>query len=235
MMTWTRPPTERPPAPPSTPRGPRSALSRAAAPRRSPPAASPRRGLPSAHRSTDSCARVSTGGLQPAPCGPPTAPDDDLERYCLQVGGGPGLAALPVFGCPDARAFARALGAALQRTNVLRDVAADARSGRVYMPANDLAAAGLTAADLAATHMPPPFRRVARTLARRARAAFASARAAVPPGAERALAPALGMGRVYEALLARLEDDPARAWSTRVRVPRLEAALRGLGVLGGRP
>ncbi len=163
----------------------------------------------------------------------PIASDDDLELYCRRVGGGPGLAALPVFGRPDARDFALALGVALQRTNVLRDVAADARVGRLYVPAADLAPTGLTLDDLAAARMPPAFRPVARALARRARAAFAAARAAVPPGAERALAPALGMGRVYAAVLARLEADPPRAWTTRVRLPKLEAALRGLGLLGG--
>ncbi len=162
------------------------------------------------------------------------ANDEDLEHYCRLVGGGPGLAALPVFGREDARAFALALGVALQRTNVLRDAAADARVGRVYVPADDLAPGGLGMDDLAGAHMPPAFRRVARGLAERARAAFAAARAAVPPGAERALAPALGMGRVYEAVLSRLEDDPARAWTTRVKLPRIESALRGLGVLGRR-
>jgi phytoene synthase len=138
-----------------------------------------------------------------------------------------------VFGRPDATAFARALGVALQRTNVLRDVAADARVGRVYVPAEDLARAGVDAAELAGADMPPRFRSVARALARRARAAFAAAHAAVPPGAERALAPALGMGRVYAAVLSRLEADPPRAWTTRVRLPKFEAALRGLGLLGG--
>jgi phytoene/squalene synthetase len=82
--------------------------------------------------------------------------------------------------------------------------------------------------------MPPAFRPVARALARRARAAFAAARAALPPGAERELAPALGMGRVYAAVLGRLEADPPGAWTTRVRLSKLEAAWRGLGLPGGR-
>jgi squalene synthase HpnC len=154
--------------------------------------------------------------------------DDELLAYCRAVGGGPGLAALPIFGRPDARAFALALGVALQRTNILRDVAADARAGRVYVPREDLARAGLEPADLARAVMPAPFRAVARALARRARAAFTEARAAIPAGAADDLRPALVMGRVYEGVLARLEADPARAWRERVRVPPLEAAWRGL-------
>ena len=159
--------------------------------------------------------------------------DDALAAYCRAVGGGPGLAALPIFGRPEARAFALALGTALQRTNILRDVAADARAGRVYVPLSDLARAGLAADDLAGASMPPAFRGVARALARRARAAFAEARAAIPAGAAADLRPALLMGRVYEGVLARLEADPARAWRERVTVPPLEAAWYGLTLVAG--
>ena len=152
--------------------------------------------------------------------------DADLERYCLCVGGGPGIAALPVFGRDDAVPFARALGVALQRTNVLRDIAADARVGHVYVPRTDLAAFGIDPAALAGPAPPQGARRLARALAVRARAAFARARAALPPGAARDLAPALGMGGVYEGVLARIEADPGRIWRERVRTPWLEGALR---------
>ena len=154
------------------------------------------------------------------------ATDDDLEHYCLCVGGGPGVAALPVFGRDDAVPFARALGVALQRTNVLRDLAADARAGRIYVPRADLEAFGIDPASLAGTAAPPGARRLARALAVRARAAFARARAALPRGAARDLAPALGMGAVYEGVLARIEADPGRIWRERVHTPALEGALR---------
>ena len=154
------------------------------------------------------------------------ATDDDLERYCAAVGGGPGLAALPVFGRPDARAFANALGVALQRTNILRDVAEDARAGRVYLPSEDLARAGLAVADLAGEFAPPGYRRVAEPLVERARVAFDRARAAVPTGATRALAPALAMGKVYEGVLARIAQDPTRVWRERVHAGALERAWR---------
>jgi phytoene synthase len=152
--------------------------------------------------------------------------DDELERYCTFVGGGPGVAALPVFGQDEAVPFARALGVALQRTNVLRDIAADARAGRIYVPHADLEAFGIDPAALAAPAPPPGARRLARALAARARASFARARAALPRGAARDFAPALGMGAVYEGVLARIEADPGRIWRERVRTPWLEGALR---------
>src|SRR6185436_17033874 len=124
----------------------------------------------------------------------------------------------------DAEAFALALGEALQRVNVLRDVAQDARTGRVYVPAEDLARAGLSAGDLAGVAAPPGYRALARPLVARARSAFARARSAVPGGAGRALAPALAMGRVYEAVLDKLAADPERAWRERTGIsPALRA------------
>jgi squalene synthase HpnC len=143
--------------------------------------------------------------------------DDDLARYARAVGGGPGVAALPVFGRPDARAFALKLGEALQRANILRDVAVDARAGRVYLPAEDLARAGVPPEALSGETAPAGYRNAALPLVARARAAFAAARAAVPAGAAAALAPALVMARLYEDVLERIGDDPTRVWRERVR------------------
>jgi phytoene synthase len=154
------------------------------------------------------------------------ADDDALEAYCRAVGGGPGLAALPVFGRTDARAFALALGVALQRTNVLRDVAADARAGRCYVPLEELERNGMGPADLLSASAPPRYRRLVAPLLVRARSAFAKARSAVPPGAASDLSPALAMGSAYETILARIEADPGRVYRERVRVPLYAGLLR---------
>jgi phytoene synthase len=177
----------------------------------------------------DGLAALVTGLLSDA-TGSRPATDEELSLYCRAVGGGPGIAALPVFGCDDAALdFALELGTALQRTNVLRDVASDARVGRCYVPADDLARAGLAPEDLAGTSPPAGFRALALLLARRARDAFARARAAMPPGAERDLAPALAMARAYEHVLSKIEADPARVFRERVRVSPWRAAWLALG------
>jgi phytoene synthase len=80
--------------------------------------------------------------------GPCHATDADLDRYCYQVAGTVGRLMAPLLGIAPGReaeadASARALGAAMQRTNILRDLREDARSGRVYLPASTLARAGL--------------------------------------------------------------------------------------------
>jgi 15-cis-phytoene synthase len=62
--------------------------------------------------------------------------EQDLDRYCYQVAGTVGVVMAHVLGTRDrARALpaAAALGQAMQRTNVLRDIDEDLRAGRVYI------------------------------------------------------------------------------------------------------
>lgn len=70
-----------------------------------------------------------------------------LERYMYGSAEVIGLQMLPILGtvCPreEAAPFASALGKAFQLTNFLRDVDEDLRRGRVYLPADELAAFGV--------------------------------------------------------------------------------------------
>jgi len=83
---------------------------------------------------------------------------DELSRYCYQVAGAVGLCCVHVWGFRDERAIPLAIdcGTAFQLTNILRDLGEDAAMGRVYLPREDLARFGVTAADLAA-HRRDPF------------------------------------------------------------------------------
>ena len=61
----------------------------------------------------------------------------DLRVYCERVASAVGLASIEIFGYDDPRTreYAVELGLALQLTNILRDVAADAARDRLYLPA----------------------------------------------------------------------------------------------------
>jgi phytoene synthase len=69
----------------------------------------------------------------------------DLEFYCYRVAGVVGLACIHIWGWnhpEDELRFrkpALAAGTAFQLTNILRDLAEDAESGRVYLPRDELA------------------------------------------------------------------------------------------------
>ncbi|HNW44054.1 MAG TPA: squalene/phytoene synthase family protein [Elusimicrobiales bacterium] len=83
----------------------------------------------------------------------------DLERYCALIGGAPGAfwarlyretirrANPAVAGLPSVDE-AESIGAALQMTNVLKDIPADLRAGRCYLPQTDLDANNLRPEDL---------------------------------------------------------------------------------------
>lgn len=74
-----------------------------------------------------------------------------LERYCYGVAGTVGLLCLPIFGVPLSPTVERGaitLGFAFQLTNILRDVASDARQHRCYLPTAWLAAHDISRDDL---------------------------------------------------------------------------------------
>jgi len=99
-------------------------------------------------------------GMEGDLAGPTMESDADLDRYCYQVAGTVGrlmAALLGVHSGDDVQAdyAARALGAAMQRTNILRDIDEDLANGRLYLPASALRRVGL---DPAATSGPTSLR-----------------------------------------------------------------------------
>jgi 15-cis-phytoene synthase len=80
---------------------------------------------------------------------------EDLRRYCYGVASVVGLICIRIFGYrdPAAESLAERCGLAFQLTNIIRDVKEDVAMGRVYLPADDLAQFGLTAADLASSDL----------------------------------------------------------------------------------
>ncbi|HEV2999612.1 MAG TPA: phytoene/squalene synthase family protein [Solirubrobacteraceae bacterium] len=68
--------------------------------------------------------------------GRPFATEEELETYCYRVAGTVGIVMSALLGVrpgADHRPAAAALGKAMQRTNILRDIDEDLASGRVYL------------------------------------------------------------------------------------------------------
>ncbi|KAK2652753.1 hypothetical protein Ddye_012609 [Dipteronia dyeriana] len=105
---------------------------------------------------------------------------DELYLYCYNVAGTVGLMSVPVMGiAPESKASpvsvfdaALALGIANQLTNILRDVGEDARRGRVYLPQDELAQAGLSDDDIFAGKVTDKWRRFMKSQIKRARMFF---------------------------------------------------------------
>jgi phytoene synthase len=156
---------------------------------------------------------------------------ESLYPYCYRVASAVGLCCIEIFGYtdPGARQYAVNLGVALQLTNILRDVHADARAGRVYLPQADLRRFGVTAEDLAKGRYTPQFVNLMSFEAARAREYYQRAWAALPPGDARSLFAAEIMGRTYFALLRAIEARRFDVFNGRVTLPahrRVGIALR---------
>jgi 15-cis-phytoene synthase len=156
---------------------------------------------------------------------PQPYPDlDALLLYCWRVAGVVGVMMAQVMGVPAGATGtlrrAQDLGLAFQLTNIARDVAEDASNGRVYLPADGLAAEGLEPVPAA---LLDPARReaVARVAARLVAAAepyYASAAqglAALPFRSAWAIATALG---VYREIGRKVVRAGPAALETRMRV-----------------
>ena len=96
---------------------------------------------------------------------------DDLKVYCYRVASVVGLVCIHIFGYrdPAAESLAEQCGLAFQLTNIIRDVKEDAAMGRVYLPQEDLAKFGLSAAELLSSPDPVRFRPLLAMEADRAR------------------------------------------------------------------
>ena len=164
---------------------------------------------------------------------------EELLPYCHRVASAVGLCCVEIFGYTDARArdYAVSLGTALQLTNIIRDVGADARSGRIYLPLQDLRRFGVSRDDLRAGRYGDAFVRLMAFQAARAREHYARAWAALPAADARSLVPAEIMGRIYWALLEEIEARGFRVFDERIALSARRKAGIALrcwmnGVLG---
>ena len=142
----------------------------------------------------------------------------NLQRYCHLVAGVVGEMSAAIFGASDARTFeyARQLGQALQLVNIVRDVGEDARRGRLYLPLDDLQAAGVKVSDVLNGRYVAGFEEVMRRQAQRARAAYRAALAALPAADRRAQRTGLIMGAIYLTLLDEIEREGFRVLHQRI-------------------
>ena len=158
-----------------------------------------------------------------------------LERYCQ-------LVAAPASECAaniNARisetrpGYARHLGVALRLTQVIRNVGADARRGRVYLPLSELQQFGVPVADILNARYSDSFTSLMQFQHDRASRYFDSAFTRLPAQDRRAQLTGLIVTAIYRTLLEEIRADgfkvlhqrtsltPIRklwlAWKTRIR------------------
>jgi len=165
-----------------------------------------------------------------------------LLDYAARVAGAVGVMMALVMGVKDAAALARAadLGVAMQLTNIARDVGEDAAAGRLFLPLDWLAQAGIAPEDfLAAPEFNPAVAGVIQRLLLEAASLYARAApgiARLPLGCRPGIAAA---AKIYAAIGAQVAAVGHDSITRRARVSgRRKIALAcaaTAGMFGGDP
>lgn len=162
---------------------------------------------------------LDTAGWHPAT-------EQDMLAYCYHVAGAVGVVMAMVMGVDreDADTLNRAcdLGIAFQLGNIARDIAEDHAAGRIYLPADWLAKAGIAPQDLMAPrHRDALVAMVARlcTMARRYEASARVGAARLPLRSQWSVLAAAG---IYGAIARKVAARRARAWDRRVTTSKPE-------------
>ncbi len=144
-----------------------------------------------------------------------------LDLYCDRVAAAVGRLSVRAFGdsSPAADRVAFALGRALQLTNILRDIQEDADRGRLYLPAEYLAEAGVPLDPVAAVAA-PKLHLVCERMATLAHGYFSDARQAMQHCNRAAMKPARLMAATYDSILFQLEKRGWQRLGDRVSLPK---------------
>ena len=153
---------------------------------------------------------------------------EELEGYCRLVASTVGRMCVRIFGFDDEVALRHAddLGVAMQLTNILRDVRGDLDLGRVYLPADELAAHGVSEQDLVDGRDGREWRAFVDFQARRARGLFASGLRVERHIPQRAGICVRTMAGLYQEILGEIEQHPGLPLQRRLSLtPARKAAV----------
>jgi presqualene diphosphate synthase len=137
---------------------------------------------------------------------------DALELYCDRVASAVGRLSVSIFGIEGekGRRLSHHLGRALQMTNILRDLDEDASLGRLYLPKEALAKAGIEEVDIDKVLAHPRLGHACASVVTRARQHFAEASTVMTSCRREIVRSPRVMASVYQALLDKLV---ARGWT----------------------
>ncbi|KVI08675.1 phytoene synthase 2, chloroplastic [Cynara cardunculus var. scolymus] len=153
---------------------------------------------------------------------------DELYLYCYYVAGTVGLMSVPIMGiASESQATtesvynaALALGIANQLTNILRDVGEDARRGRVYLPQDELAQAGLSDEDIFAGKVTDKWRSFMKKQIKRARSFFDEAEEGVTQLSSASRWPVWASLLLYRQILDEIEANDYNNFTRRAYVSK---------------
>lgn len=152
---------------------------------------------------------------------------EDLYKYCYCAASSVGLMSVEIFGYgnPDTKKYAEYLGAALQITNIMRDVKKDAANNRIYLPLEDLKRFNYTEEELMTSVYNENFRNLMEFEYIRAEEYYRKAKENLAKDDRKGMVAAIIMGNIYHELLQRIKDAGYDVFRNNVRVPKLRKIL----------
>ena len=156
----------------------------------------------------------------------------DLADYCYGVASTVGLMSMHIVGFEDDSAipYAVKLGVALQLTNILRDVAEDWENGRLYLPLEELAAFGLSEADIAAQTNDERWKAFMAFQIERARRLYAEAMPGLALLKRRGRVSVAAAAELYRAILDDIEANDYDVFARRAHISNPQKAVRIPGI-----
>lgn len=146
---------------------------------------------------------------------------DELRLFCYRVASTVGLMMKQIIGArPGAEPYAIDLGIAMQLTNILRDIGADLRMGRIYLPAEELDRFGYRAQDLRSGLRNDAFARMMQFQCARARSFYAAAEPGIALLDSRGRFAVRIAADVYAGILDRIESGGYDVFEKRAFVPK---------------
>ena len=157
---------------------------------------------------------------------------DDLQLYCYRVASTVGLMCIEIFGYkhPSTKQFAVDLGIALQMTNILRDIGKDAKTGRIYLPQEDLIKFNYTEQEIISLVYNDNFRDLMIYESSRAKQYFNSATANLDLDDKKTMFAARAMQHIYYKMLENIIAADYDVFNNDIKVSKIEKVGIALGV-----
>jgi phytoene synthase len=157
---------------------------------------------------------------------------EDLKLYCYRVASTVGLICIEIFGYKhkSTQDFAIDLGIALQLTNILRDIKKDSRSGRIYLPQQELNLYNYSESDIINNNYNENFKELMRYQVERAENYFISATKDLNLDDKYSMFAARAMQHIYHKILEKIVNADYDVYNRNIKVNKVEKFGISLGV-----
>ncbi|MBO7605130.1 MAG: squalene/phytoene synthase family protein, partial [Elusimicrobiaceae bacterium] len=135
-----------------------------------------------------------------------------------------GLMCIEIFGYknPMSKKYAETLGYAVQLTNILRDIAEDAKINRIYLPLEDLQKFKVSPEDILTLKHTAEVKNLFDFELEKAQKLYDEAREILPKEDFKTLLTARTMGAIYEEILHKLKQQSCLPCEKKIKLSKLQ-------------